>query len=80
MRFQKMLTYDFFFVETKKKSVLWGDDVGISGFLCIFANRRNCAMMEKLMQYVWQHRLYDVADMATVDGRRVRVIDPGRLN
>lgn len=37
-------------------------------------------MMEKLMQYVWQHRLYDVADMATVDGRRVRVIDPGRLN
>lgn len=37
-------------------------------------------MMEKIMQYVWQHRLWDVAEMHTVDGRRVRVIDPGRLN
>lgn len=36
--------------------------------------------MEKLMQYVWQHRLYRLEDMTTNDGRRVRVIDPGLLN
>lgn len=32
------------------------------------------------MQYVWQHRLWLPADMRTVDGRAVRVLDPGRLN
>ena len=36
--------------------------------------------MEQLMQYVWQHRLWCSEDMATVDGRRVRVLDPGLLN
>lgn len=36
--------------------------------------------MERLMQYVWQHRLIPSAGLATVDGRRVQVIDPGRLN
>lgn len=36
--------------------------------------------MERLMQYVWQHRLLLTADMVTVDGRKVSVIDPGRLN
>ena len=36
--------------------------------------------MEKLMQYVWQHRLWPVGDMRTVDGQRIDVIDPGRLN
>lgn len=32
------------------------------------------------MQYVWQHRLWTQAEMRTVDGRAVQVIDPGRLN
>lgn len=32
------------------------------------------------MQYIWQHRLWPVSDMITVDGERVSVIDPGRLN
>lgn len=32
------------------------------------------------MQYVWQHRLMLPVDMLTVDGRRVSIIDPGRLN
>lgn len=32
------------------------------------------------MQYVWQHRLWQPAMMMTVDGRRVSVLDPGRLN
>ena len=32
------------------------------------------------MQYVWQHRLLVQTDLVTVDGRRVSVIDPGRLN
>ncbi len=36
--------------------------------------------MEKLMQYVWQHRLWLPSDMATVDGQRVDVLDPGLLN
>lgn len=32
------------------------------------------------MQYVWQHRLWVSQSMFTVDGRRVQVLDPGRLN
>ncbi|MEG0011641.1 MAG: DUF2851 family protein [Muribaculaceae bacterium] len=36
--------------------------------------------MEKLMQYVWQHRLWIPSQMRTNDGRKVRVIDPGMLN
>lgn len=32
------------------------------------------------MHYVWQYRLLTPDDMVTVDGRRVCVIDPGRLN
>lgn len=36
--------------------------------------------MEKLMQYVWQHRLFDPTKLTTVDGRKLRVIDVGRLN
>lgn len=35
---------------------------------------------EKLLQYLWQHRLWEPCDMFTVDGRRVEVIDPGLLN
>lgn len=36
--------------------------------------------MEKLMQYIWQHRLWSLNEMKTVDGRRVRIIDPGITN
>lgn len=36
--------------------------------------------MERLMQYVWEQRLWPQSEMRTVDGRRVQVIDPGRLN
>lgn len=32
------------------------------------------------MQYVWQHRLWVSQSMFTVDGRKLQVIDPGRLN
>ena len=32
------------------------------------------------MQYIWQHRLWPATDMFTVDGRKIHVIDPGRLN
>lgn len=32
------------------------------------------------MHYVWQYRLITQADMVTVDGRRLTVIDPGRHN
>ena len=36
--------------------------------------------MEKLMHYVWQHKLWLQGGATTVDGRRVRVIDPGLHN
>lgn len=36
--------------------------------------------MEKLMQYIWQHRLLKPGTLTTVDNRRVDIIDPGRLN
>ena len=36
--------------------------------------------MEKLLHYIWQHRLWSYADMMTNDGRRVRVIDVGLHN
>lgn len=32
------------------------------------------------MQYMWEHRLWGARELATNDGRRVRVIDPGRRN
>ena len=41
----------------------------------------NCVFgMEKLMQYVWNHRLWRSEDMVTNTGKKVRVIDPGLLN
>jgi len=36
--------------------------------------------MEKLMQYVWQHRLWSAVPMTTVSGERLDVLDPGLLN
>lgn len=36
--------------------------------------------MERLMQYIWQNRLYPVCDTYTVDGRRICIVDPGQLN
>lgn len=36
--------------------------------------------MEKLMQYVWKHRLWRSEDMVTNTGKKVRVMDPGLLN
>lgn len=36
--------------------------------------------MEKLMQFIWQHRLWDSSDLRTADGRRVRIINQGLLN
>lgn len=37
--------------------------------------------MEKIMQYIWQYRLWNISDMAhTVDGSRLSIIDTGQLN
>lgn len=36
--------------------------------------------MEKLMQYIWQHWLWSLSEMRTVDGKPIRIIDPGILN
>lgn len=35
---------------------------------------------EALLQYLWEHRLWDYGSLRTVDGLPVRVIDPGRRN
>lgn len=37
-------------------------------------------LMEYLLHYVWQHRLYGLAPLATTDGQAVDVIDPGVHN
>ena len=36
--------------------------------------------MEKLMYYIWQHRLYSCPEMKTTDGRSFEIIDSGRPN
>lgn len=36
--------------------------------------------MEQLLQYVWKHRLFPSEPLATTDGRRVEVINPGLWN
>lgn len=36
--------------------------------------------MEKLMHYVWQHRLYPTTALYTVDGQPVSIINPGTHN
>lgn len=36
--------------------------------------------MERLMQFIWQHRLWDDGNLATSSGSRVRIIHPGVLN
>ncbi|MBJ2188503.1 MAG: DUF2851 family protein [Muribaculaceae bacterium] len=35
---------------------------------------------EMLLQYLWEHRLWDYGSLKTIDGRRVNVIDQGRRN
>ncbi len=35
---------------------------------------------EMLLQYLWEHRLWEQCDLFTTDGRRIQVIDPGRRN
>lgn len=35
---------------------------------------------EMLLQYLWEHRLWEQCDMSTTDGERIRVIDPGLRN
>ena len=36
--------------------------------------------MERLMQYVWQYRLIPPGPLFTVDGQRLRIINPGSIN
>ncbi len=36
--------------------------------------------MEKLLHYVWKHRMLPLKDLRTTDGRHVEVIDPGTHN
>lgn len=37
-------------------------------------------MNEQWMQYIWAHRLYDMAGLETTSGERVRVLSPGIQN
>ena len=36
--------------------------------------------MEKLLHYVWSHKLFPLGELRTTDGQRVEVIDPGLPN
>lgn len=36
--------------------------------------------MERLLHYVWQHKMLPLTPLQTTDGQRVEVVDPGRLN
>lgn len=36
--------------------------------------------MEKLMHYIWEHRLLGERDLVTTTGEKVQIIDPGHLN
>lgn len=36
--------------------------------------------MEKLMQYVWQHRLVPLVNMVTVENEPIEIINPGMIN
>ena len=36
--------------------------------------------MEKLLHYIWKHRILPLSELRTTDGRSVEVIDPGLLN
>ena len=36
--------------------------------------------MEKLIHYVWKHKLLPAAGLLTADGRKVEVLDPGLHN
>ena len=36
--------------------------------------------MEKLLHYIWKHRILPLAELQTTDGRSVEVIDPGLQN
>lgn len=36
--------------------------------------------MEKIMQYIWLHRLWGSQPLRTVDGRKLQIIDTGQLN
>lgn len=36
--------------------------------------------MEKLLHYIWKHRILPLSELRTTDGHSVEVIDPGLLN
>ena len=36
--------------------------------------------MEKLLHYVWKHKILPLKALLTTDGREIEIIDPGRLN
>lgn len=36
--------------------------------------------MEQLLHYVWKHKMWPLGELATTDGRRIEVIDPGLYN
>ncbi|MFW5512641.1 MAG: DUF2851 family protein, partial [Prevotella sp.] len=36
--------------------------------------------MEELIHYCWQHKLFQLTQLTTTDGRSVEVIDPGLHN
>ncbi|MCQ2095915.1 MAG: DUF2851 family protein [Bacteroidaceae bacterium] len=36
--------------------------------------------MEQILQYVWQHKIFPIRPLATSDGRKLEILNPGLLN
>lgn len=45
-----------------------------------FCPRKALLTMEKLIHYVWKHKLFPLAQLTTTDGQLVEVIDVGLPN
>jgi len=51
-----------------------------SDYFLYFCPRKALPTMEKLIHYVWKHKLFPLAQLATTDGQSVEVIDVGLPN
>ena len=43
-------------------------------------NLENLTAMERLLHYVWKHKMLPLRELETTDGRLVEIVDPGLYN
>lgn len=39
-----------------------------------------CHMNEKLLQFIWQYQIYNAIGLSTIQGEKIAIINPGKLN